>query len=485
MIMSSTVTLAAFFFLPAGRQPVENPWKDKVSGAIERASRSGTRQAFLEALQTAWRADDWEAGLSLAQRACEKFPEAPELRAAAARAFWRAGRLAEAEELAATLPPDTADPIAIRIHLTVHLARGETEQAQRHAEQLDRLKPRTAENLYYLIAARSALGQLGGLSALIREAQALCDPANGYPELFIRDQLQGVAEFLDAVGSEPLNQVTTFGSAAMPVVPLINLPGCDAVINGRGPYRLIVDTGGSITLSLDESIAAELGLKSVATSAIHGVGGREESGQVLVDELRIGPITCRRVMTRTFAVRQAVAFSADGILGTGLFADARMRLDFEKGILTIEPAGDRAGPGVPGELRIVGDGKLVVPVILAGQPATALLDTGADACALSPARLRQLFPGRQIRSLPAFTLGVGNELRPGLSLSPGVDLELAGRKYSNYAGIGLEILDYLLSPLLGVQIDVLMGMPVMRDMKSLTIDCPSAKVWIEWLDAQR
>jgi hypothetical protein len=484
MIMSSTVTLAAFFFLPAGRQPTENPWKGKVAAAVARASESPTPEAFLDALQTAWRADEWEAGLSLARQACEKFPQVPELRAAAARAFWRAGYIAEAEKLAATLPPDATDPTALRVLLTVHLARGESEQAQRYAEQLDRLKPRTAENLYYLIAARSALGQLAGLSALVREAEALCNPANGYPELFIRDQLQGVAEFLDAVGPEPLNQVTTFGSAAMPMVPLINLPGCDARINGRGPYRLIVDTGGSITLSLDDSIAAELGLKSVATSAIHGVGGREDSGQVLVDELKIGSITCRRVMTRTFAVRQAVAFAADGILGTGLFADARMQLDFQKGVLTVEPASDRPGPGVRAELRIVGDGKLIAPVTLAGQPATCLLDTGADACALSPARLRQIFPGRPIRSLPAFTLGVGSQLNPGLSLSPGADLELAGRKYPDYGGIGLEVLDTLLSPLLGMQIDALVGMPVMRNMRLLTIDYPSARMWIDWLDGQ-
>ena len=43
------------------------------------------------------------------------------------------------------------------------------------------------------------------------------------------------------------------------------------------------------------------------------------------------------------------------------------------------------------------------------------------------------------------------------------------------------MLDTVLSPVLGVQIDVLLGMTTMRDMRSLTIDYPRCRMWIEWL----
>jgi hypothetical protein len=47
--------------------------------------------------------------------------------------------------------------------------------------------------------------------------------------------------------------------------------------------------------------------------------------------------------------------------------------------------------------------------------------------------------------------------------------------------MGLEVLDTLLSPILGVQTQVLVGMPIFRDMKSWTIDYPRRRMWVEWI----
>jgi len=40
-----------------------------------------------------------------------------------------------------------------------------------------------------------------------------------------------------------MNQIARHGSAAMPMISTLRLPYCSALINGKGPYRLIVDTG--------------------------------------------------------------------------------------------------------------------------------------------------------------------------------------------------------------------------------------------------
>jgi len=38
-----------------------------------------------------------------------------------------------------------------------------------------------------------------------------------------------------------------------------------------------------------------------------------------------------------------------------------------------------------------------------------------------------------------------------------------------------------LSPMLGIQTDALVGMPVLRDMRTLTVDFAHSKMWVEWL----
>ena len=64
-----------------------------------------------------------------------------------------------------------------------------------------------------------------------------------------------------------------------------------------------------------------------------------------------------------------------------------------------------------------------------------------------------------------------------------VDLDIAGRRYENFGGLGLDILDTVLSPILGMQFDVLIGMPIFRGMKTCTVDLRRCKMWVEW--AQR
>jgi hypothetical protein len=73
---------------------------------------------------------------------------------------------------------------------------------------------------------------------------------------------------------------------------------------------------------------------------------------------------------------------------------------------------------------------------------------------------------------------------PKITLSKGVDLEFGGRTWENVSGLGLDVLDTILSSYLGVQCDVLIGMPSFRQMKSFTVDFPKRRMWIEWLETE-
>jgi hypothetical protein len=486
MMLPGYVSMVVMMLLfPAG-QPPENPWKDKVGPALKRAQTENTVAALRKAFDVVWRADDWQAGRQLAEQAQKSHPDAPALRGLVARALWRGGQVPQAENVARQISADTKDHVALRTALELDLARGQTQPAAEFAARLEKLTPHTAEDLYQLYAAQFTLNRLEGLPQLLRKAEQLTDPKNGYPETFVAEAIEGVADFLAAVGPAPLNQVTRPGAAPLPPLVMLNLPSCEAFINGHGPYRMIVDTGGSIMLALDQAVADEIGLKSLGKASVRGVSGKQETGQALVDELQIGTIRCRRVITRTFDVRGSIMNAADGVVGTGVFAAARMTLDFAGGQLVIAPSCEEPGVGAPVDLRLVSDAKLVALVTLEGQPGVAMLDTGADAVAMAPSRLKRLFPDRKVESIaPGLALGVGGDQMPKISFGSGVTLEIAGRKYENYGGLGLDVLDDILSPAIGIQTDILLGMPLFRDMKSCTVDFPKCKLWIDWLPREK
>lgn len=481
MNVVAALTVTVMLLLRGGEEP-RNPWKEKVPAALEAVAGTPSVAALREALDVAWRADDWRAGLELAQAALDRHANDQTLRGVIARAFWRGGQLQKAERLVDSIADDTDDHVALAIRIEVQLARGRRDEARRAAQRLEKLGPTSAMEIYHILTLRLADGQLADIAPQLREAARRIDPANGYPETYLEEALDGLPEFFAAIGTDPINRVAQAGSAEMPMMTAIGLPYCLATINGQGPYRLIIDTGGSITLSLDDGVARELGLESLGTASIRGVSGKQDSHQALVDELKIGGITCRRVMTRTFAMPEIMALLADGIIGTGIFAEARMTLDFEHARLVVAPTSDRPAAGAVADVRVVGDAKLIAPIRLQDEEALALLDSGADVAAVSPARLKHLFPERPLTTMPVAGMGVGEGGSAGISLAPGVKLEIWGRKYENYSGMGLDVLDSLLSPIIGVQTQLLAGMPIFREMKSWTIDYPRRRMWVEWLE---
>ena len=481
MSWTTLYLVIAMFLFPAGPEP-ENPWLEKVAEAVEKAERGRTIAAYREALDITYRADDWRAALKLAHAAYEEYPNNQTLLGRIARAMWRGGRIDEAERIIDTVPAHSNERVAITIMIELNLARGEYEKAAAAAKRLEKIGPKTALEHYHLLSMRLVDDRMEGLPELLKNATSLVDPDNGYPEIFLEEALEGLPEFFEAIGPKPINLIKSHGSADMPMNTAVRLPYCMAMINGQGPYRLIVDTGGSITLCLDDDIAQEIGLKSLGTASIRGISGKQDSEQTLVEELQIGDISCQRVMTRTFALPDLITMTADGIIGTGVFNRGRMQLDFENARLVVSPSSTEAAPGKQVDVRIVGDAKLMAPIKLQDQYAIALLDSGADVAAVSPIALKQLFPDHNLQSIAAAGMGVGEGAAAGIALAPGVKLEFWGRTFENYSGIGLDVLDTLLSPILGIQTQVLLGMPVFREMNNWTIDYPTRKMWVEWIE---
>ena len=134
------------------------------------------------------------------------------------------------------------------------------------------------------------------------------------------------------------------------VVPFELLPsGHMAVmvkVNGKGPYRLIFDTGAPITL-LDNKVAKAAGLLKDVPEPLFSLFGSR--GEVKVKELQVGdqkvPNMTAIVMDHPTVQAISKAFEKklggpiDGIVGFPFFSRFKMTLDYQAKTVTLVPNG--------------------------------------------------------------------------------------------------------------------------------------------------
>lgn len=153
-------------------------------------------------------------------------------------------------------------------------------------------------------------------------------------------------------------------------------------INGTGPYRFLLDTGGMGGGRVDSSIAKKLGLESVDT--VQAGDGTDRPTVTLpvyqLDELRLGPATFHgvRVLSRDYNKHgAAVRGRIDGVLGFHLFRELLLTIDYPGEKIRLAQG---ALPEPDGNDVIAYDPEAFVPTIevtLAGKKYEAHLDSGS------------------------------------------------------------------------------------------------------------
>jgi hypothetical protein len=141
-------------------------------------------------------------------------------------------------------------------------------------------------------------------------------------------------------------------SVTVPFRLLNNHIYVQAMVNGKGPYTFIVDTGGHTLLS--HRVVSETGLKSVGESVSSGAGeGHSTIGFAHVDDIAIGALHLRNQVGFVTEVydRSIEGIPVDGMVGFELIRRMVTRVDYGGQTITFtdpkrfDPRG--AGTAVP------------------------------------------------------------------------------------------------------------------------------------------
>lgn len=151
----------------------------------------------------------------------------------------------------------------------------------------------------------------------------------------------------------------------------------DVSINGRGPYRFIVDSGAD-TSAVGLGIARQLELPLGVPAILNGMTARSVVDRVKVDALTLGPTTVRNLQLP--ALREA-DMGAAGIVGIDALVQQRVMMDFDKQLIKVENARTKVRT-YPGDIVIIARrkrGQLILAEVRASrQRLDAIIDTGSE-----------------------------------------------------------------------------------------------------------
>ena len=150
------------------------------------------------------------------------------------------------------------------------------------------------------------------------------------------------------------------------------------MINGKGPFRLVLDTGASRS-GVTFKVAGELGIKPDESSPVklRAVTGSATVPTIRVDTLEVGDLLMN---DSKLPVLNDALGGADGILGNEGLADRRVYIDFRHDLIIISRShGKPAEAGfmtIPFQLE---HGRLLITEVRLGLVrAKAIIDTGGE-----------------------------------------------------------------------------------------------------------
>jgi predicted aspartyl protease len=147
------------------------------------------------------------------------------------------------------------------------------------------------------------------------------------------------------------------------------------MINGRGPFNLLVDTGANST-TFSTRLVDQLGIDYRGNVMLNGVTGRALVPVVSVDRLEAGALVLRDQQVPV--VEQHVMAEADGILGVAALSDKQLTVDFRNNRVSLGYSQRLPPYLITVKAKRLRTGLLVTPAMVGQVRALAIIDTGAQ-----------------------------------------------------------------------------------------------------------
>lgn len=221
-------------------------------------------------------------------------------------------------------------------------------------------------------------------------------------------------------------------------------PTARVMLNGKGPFSFMVDTGSTNTVLARRHVEA-LGVTITGTATVAGTTGMAETQVARLSLIEAGAMSKRDV--RVAVLPDNNLGSIDGILGADVFAGKKLVFDIQGKSVRIEGSRKptRATRGTMMANMRVRNGLLAeVEGRIGNVSATLMLDTGAENCianvALSDA-LKLAHPGLQrVENMQVF--GVTGHVLAGQYIQlPRVDLRAFSVKDAGAVAVDAPIFD--------------------------------------------
>lgn len=243
------------------------------------------------------------------------------------------------------------------------------------------------------------------------------------------------------------------------------------MIDGKGPFRFIIDTGANRS-TISPHAAAVLGLQPSLQRAIRvtGITGSAAVASVPIEKLQAGDLVISR--TRFPVIDAPIMEGADGILGAAGLRDERLLVDFRHNRVVITRS---HGDGVPwGYTRVwatrLNGGLLSVPGTVGDVHVEAIIDTGSQHTLGNLALYQALYARERGRGkyLTANVYGATKQVGAGkLQLAPLIDLGAL-----KVGGVALVFGDFPIFKVWGMtdRPAMVLGMDVLGTVDAFAID---------------
>lgn len=178
------------------------------------------------------------------------------------------------------------------------------------------------------------------------------------------------------------------------------------MIDGKGPYNFMIDTGSQAT-ALAREINAELALPPAGRANLLGMASLREVDLVAIERLEVGKHSIESV-SAPLLDRENIG--ADGIIGLDSLQDFRVLINFREPSIALQDMRStkpkRDGFEIVVRANQAAGQLLITNALVEGIPTTVIIDTGAQASLANPALREKLRRKREAEVITTDVNGV-------------------------------------------------------------------------------